>query len=530
MEKKLCIGIDASRANKIEKTGVEWYAFYLIREFKKLIPPEYRVILYSAEPLMSELANLPPNWESKIIKGVNLGRGPWLWTQLGLTLEMIKNTPDVLFVPSHAIPLIHPKHTFTTIHDIGFEVFPESYGFLARLYHRFSARLALRRAEKIFTPSEFTKQELIKYYHANPEKIIVTPLGFDPTIYHPRTKEEIPPLKIRGGRGSYEIIREPYILFIGRIEKKKNDQRLIQAFLELKKDLASLSFLKGVPAAAAGEGFFPPLNVRGGEEGLQINPVNPSPPEVGEGRVRGNICGNPLEICENPIQNNNSTIQQFNNLKLLIVGSKGFGYEEIRATAEKSTFKDDVIFTGYMPTADLPRILAGAFVYALPSLYEGFGIPILEAMASGVPVLTSNAASMPEVCCQTSPFGKGSTRPESGEGFKAPRPPEVSPVSPEVGSPQVNICENPLEICENPKKENPLSICENPKNCAACLVNPLSVESIKSGLKKILTDQAYHDDLVARGLNRVKDFTWEKTAKTTIGSIVSDIAPAHRLL
>ena len=307
MEYKIIIGIDASRANRAEKTGVEWYAFNLIQEFKKLIPSEYRVMLYSAEPLMGELAVLPPNWESKIIKGINFGCGPWLWTQLGLTLEMIKNKPDILFVPSHAIPFIHPKHTFTTIHDIGFEVFPESYSFLARLYHRFSARLALYAAEKIFTPSEFTKEEIVKRYRADPEKIIITPLGFDAGRYNPHPADKTG--------------REPYVLFVGSVEKKKNVKRLIEAFRLLKSEVS-------IPH------------------------------------------------------------------KLMILGMPGYGFEEIKEAAGDSK---DIIFTGYVPVADMPVILANASLCALPSLYEGFGIPVLESFASGVPVLTSNTSSLPEV-------------------------------------------------------------------------------------------------------------------------------------
>ena len=181
------IGIDASRANRAEKTGVEWYAYYLIQELKKIIPPEYRVILYSAESLVGGLAELPPNWESKIVGGLNIlfwkrAKNVLLWTQLGLSWEMLRCPPDILFVPSHAIPFIHPKRTYTTIHDVGFRVFPEVYHILPLIYHRFTTRFAVWRATKIFTPSEFTKSELVKYYKADPKKIIVTPLGFDSDI------------------------------------------------------------------------------------------------------------------------------------------------------------------------------------------------------------------------------------------------------------------------------------------------------------------------------------------------------------
>ena len=63
----MIIGIDASRANHTEKTGVEVYAFHIIQELKKSIPSTVRVILYSREPLVGELAVLPENWQSKVL-------------------------------------------------------------------------------------------------------------------------------------------------------------------------------------------------------------------------------------------------------------------------------------------------------------------------------------------------------------------------------------------------------------------------------------------------------------------------------
>ncbi len=79
--------------------------------------------------------------------------------------------------------------------------------------------------------------------------------------------------------------------------------------------------------------------------------------------------------------------------RLVIVGKRGWGLEN----AEGATGKAELIYTGYVPDEDLPALYAGAEVFAYPSLYEGFGLPILEAMACGCPVLTSNLSSMPEV-------------------------------------------------------------------------------------------------------------------------------------
>lgn len=85
------------------------------------------------------------------------------------------------------------------------------------------------------------------------------------------------------------------------------------------------------------------------------------------------------------------------NLNLVIVGKKGWYFEGLFELVKESGLKDRVIFTGYVDDEDKPAIYQGAKMFAFPSLYEGFGLPPLEAMASGVPVISSNTSSMPEV-------------------------------------------------------------------------------------------------------------------------------------
>ena len=84
-------------------------------------------------------------------------------------------------------------------------------------------------------------------------------------------------------------------------------------------------------------------------------------------------------------------------LKLVVAGRTGWLYDEIFDTVKTLALADEVIFTGFVADADLPDLYRGAQLLVFPSLYEGFGLPILEAMASGVPVITSHTASMPEV-------------------------------------------------------------------------------------------------------------------------------------
>ena len=82
---------------------------------------------------------------------------------------------------------------------------------------------------------------------------------------------------------------------------------------------------------------------------------------------------------------------------LVLVGKRGWLYDDFFAELERSPAREEVILPGYVPDGDLPAFYAGAQVLAFPSLYEGFGLPVLEAMASGTPVACSGTSSLPEV-------------------------------------------------------------------------------------------------------------------------------------
>jgi glycosyltransferase involved in cell wall biosynthesis len=84
------------------------------------------------------------------------------------------------------------------------------------------------------------------------------------------------------------------------------------------------------------------------------------------------------------------------DLELVIVGKKGWLYEEILAAPEKFEIKDRVKFLDFVPDSDLKEMYRQAACFILPSLYEGFGLPVLEAMQYGCPVITSNVSSLPE--------------------------------------------------------------------------------------------------------------------------------------
>ncbi|MGC9082856.1 MAG: glycosyltransferase family 4 protein, partial [Anaerolineae bacterium] len=83
--------------------------------------------------------------------------------------------------------------------------------------------------------------------------------------------------------------------------------------------------------------------------------------------------------------------------RLVFVGKKGWLYQGFFRRLRELGLEDRVRFTGYVPDEDLPALYSAADLFAFPSLYEGFGLPVLEAMACGVPVVCSNTSSLPEV-------------------------------------------------------------------------------------------------------------------------------------
>ena len=84
-------------------------------------------------------------------------------------------------------------------------------------------------------------------------------------------------------------------------------------------------------------------------------------------------------------------------VKLVIAGARGWNFQEVQRAHEAMRYADDVIMTGHLSSEELSALLAGSLAMVYISLFEGFGIPIIEAMQAGVPVITSNVSSMPEV-------------------------------------------------------------------------------------------------------------------------------------
>lgn len=215
------IAVDASRANAHERTGTEWYAFHVIQAMKKLRVPGLEFVLYSRKFLKDGLEELPDGWNAKILAWKNLR----FWNQFRLSWELWRHPADLLFQPTHTLPLIRPKRVVTTLHDVGFERNPKLYAPSELRYHRYSARLATRVASRILTVSEFSKREIVDIYKIDPARVIVTPNAIDMAQYHASIPEETKQAMLEKYR-----LTKPFFLFVGRLEEKKNIINMLHAF------------------------------------------------------------------------------------------------------------------------------------------------------------------------------------------------------------------------------------------------------------------------------------------------------------
>ncbi len=220
------IGIDASRAFQKNRTGIEEYSYRVIKYLRTELD-EPQVFLYLKINQKVDFT-LPDNWKIKVIKF------PYLWSQAGLSLELLFHSVDKLFVPSHVVPLIHPADTTVTVHGLEYEFCPEAYSLWERFYMRWSIKKSCQWAKKIITVSQSTKRDLMRMYKVPENKIEVIYEGvgsnFQLSIFNPPAGEA-------GFQSIFnDKIKKPYILFIGRLEERKNIAGIIKAFEVLKEN------------------------------------------------------------------------------------------------------------------------------------------------------------------------------------------------------------------------------------------------------------------------------------------------------
>jgi|SRR5450432_235319 glycosyltransferase involved in cell wall biosynthesis len=260
--------------------------------------------------------------------------------QFALPGILRRHKVDLLHSPHFNLPLRRVCPAVVTIHDVIYlackEDLPSPMG---RLYYRAMMGAAVKRADRIITDSEYSKRDIQRFFSVEDSRIDVIYPGVDQTI-----RKSIDSVKLREVLGCYGIV-SPYLIYTGIYKLRKNHSGLLRSFRvfldSFEKDQTSTH-----------------------NKDSEANYVGAT---------------------------NGPTVQ------LVIAGPMQEGEEQLRNLALQLGIADRVVFTGFVPDADLATLYSGASVYACPSLYEGFGFTVLEAMACGIPVVCSKETSLPEV-------------------------------------------------------------------------------------------------------------------------------------
>ena len=243
------IGIDASRAVSDAPTGTEAYSAHLIRALAPRLASTHTLRLYYREtpPFALDTRGSGPQTlgleaavETRVIPF------PRLWTHLRLSWEMVRHPPDLLFVPAHVLPVVRPRHTLVTVHDLGYRRFPEAHPASQRRYLEMSTRWNVRVATHILADSKATRDAIIEAYHVPSQKLTVVYPGYEPDLKPVKDRDEIERVLQR-----YNVPGD-YVLFVGRIQPRKNLTRLIEAFGRVLTDHPSLTLVLAGPAGWLG--------------------------------------------------------------------------------------------------------------------------------------------------------------------------------------------------------------------------------------------------------------------------------------
>jgi glycosyltransferase involved in cell wall biosynthesis len=245
---------------------------------------------------------IPRNWLQRVV--------------VSLPQILRKERPDV-FHCQYVRPPFLTCRTVVSIYDLAHEHYPEYQHTVEAVAMRRLVRAAARRADRIITISQFCADDISRTYQVPRERI---------SVAYPAVCERFRP-------GDKELAREQlarkyaieanFLLYVGRIQARKNLVRLVEAFHRLRQRGASV--------------------------------------------------------------------------KLVIVGKLDYGADQLLAKVDELGLRNEVVFPGYVVTGDLPLFYHAAELFIFPSLFEGFGLPVLEGIASGVPVITSQGSALEEV-------------------------------------------------------------------------------------------------------------------------------------
>jgi len=301
------VGIDARLlARHNAATGVGLYVEGLIQALAKLRHIELK--LYTDR-------SLPEGQWTRAVRVVSHIAGV-PWQQVRVPLALLQDSVNVFHSPTFTLPLAAPCPAVVTIHDLAILRYPELSETANRRYLSRLMPPSIRRADAIITMSDFVRNELCEHFGVRASKVFTVPPGIDHDLWRPAPPEVVRRTLDHMG------LQEPYLIFVGTREPRKNLVRLVQAFS---------------------------LVTRG-----------------------------------------------FPRLRLLLVGKQGFPSPFQTSLEQAIAATPGVDVLPYAPRESLPLLVQGSLGLCYVSVYEGFGVPIIEALALGTPVVTSIGTAMEE--------------------------------------------------------------------------------------------------------------------------------------
>lgn len=319
---RLAVGLDARLFfSNPEPTGVGYYARELARHLAPiadlhLFTDRAAVLPTAAVGLAADSLGPRPAASGAVVHQVR--RWPGVpWQQTALVASLVRHRVSIYHSPTFTLPRWAPCPTVVTVHDLGALTHPQWANAPNRRYLERMLPWAVRHATRVVTVSERVKSEVLEYFHLSGEqarRVVAVPLGVDHVRFRPRSRQEVATAVAR-----YHL-EDPYFLFIGTREPRKNLVRLVTAF--------------------------------------------------------------------------RAAQSQHPRCRLVLVGPPGFQTDALDAAVRATP---GVQLLNWVPDADVPLLLQGAAALCYVSLYEGFGLPVLEAMAMGTPVITSRDTVMQDI-------------------------------------------------------------------------------------------------------------------------------------
>ncbi len=249
----------------------------------------------------------------------DLGRVISLFTSMPYWAR--QDMPDAFWGPAHRLPIWLPSSTkkVVTVHDLCWLSAPETMHTMTRALDAFLMPRSLEMAHRVIAVSNATKELLKVHFPTHASKVAVVHEGVSPL-----------PAPLSVDHLASWGVNQPYVLFVGTIEPRKNLSRLLKAFAQV-------------------------------------------------------------------VHDKQHALPRTQQIQLVLVGARGWGGQQMIAEISNLGLMAHVRVLGRVTDEQLSTLYKHAVCLVMPSLYEGFGLPLVEAMAHGTPVVTSNVASMPEV-------------------------------------------------------------------------------------------------------------------------------------